>query len=205
MNYEACCGATALKKYFDMLSAWDPKKTAESSVDHQTSYQITSESSNECRATSSNVSQECVVDGDTDARNCASTSNIARMRIQQVESRLLDHLLGYLRQCAPLVRIVEDVGKMTVTPSDEGGRALQRIPIVCFTHVNVASRAIVRHCREHEVACRAGKFLSTARLWEELGIEDANDEVVRFSLAHYNTLDEINRCVRVLELLVGWS
>jgi len=214
MNYEACCGAIALKKYFDTLSAYDvecagvgPSRgdVAESAIGRQTSHQITSESSNESTGgTSSRVNKEGDGGGSIGARKDASTLNMARMRIQQVESRLLRSLLGYLEKCAPLVRIVQDVGQMKVTQrssEEDAHEELQRIPIVCFTHANISSRAIVRHCRKHGVVCRACTFLSTTRLWNELGIKDESGGVVRFSLAHYNTLDEIDSCVRILEML----
>ena len=79
----------------------------------------------------------------------------------------------------------------------------RRIPIVSFVHTSIPSCTIVQHCRNHGVICRACKFLSTKRLRDELCIEE--EGVVRFSLAHYNTLDEINVAIRVLEMLNGWS
>mmetsp|Transcript_14299 Transcript_14299/g.23323 ORF Transcript_14299/g.23323 Transcript_14299/m.23323 type:complete len:521 (-) Transcript_14299:264-1826(-) len=227
MNYEACCGAIALKKYFDMLANYGVeslgvvvgnRRGEEGDDGHQTSYQITSESSND------HTGATTIIASDDDASTSYDV-NIARMCIQQVESRLLHHLLGYLQnKCAPLVRIVQDVGKMKIAHVDHHSdddviqqlpplvkkkeeRKLQRIPIVCFAHANIPSRTIVQHCRKHGVVCRACKFLSTDRLWEELGCVSMDDDdggVVRFSLAHYNTLEEIDECVRILEMLVGW-
>ena len=80
----------------------------------------------------------------------------------------------------------------------------RRVPIVCFLHANIASHRIVEHCRYNGVVCRACKFLSTDRLWNKLGIE-SDAEVVRFSLAHYNTLEEIDQSIQILETLVGWN
>jgi len=185
MNYEACCGARAVEEYFDLISA----KALEMSS-RQTSNQITAESSDYHSR------------NNTDAP--ISHKSIARICIQSVENRLLHHLLGYLQTCSN-VRIIQDASRMKVNSSyDEDKTDLQRIPIVCFVHESINSQMIVDHCRKNEVVCRSGKFLSTSRLWNELGIE-RNVEVVRFSLAHYNTLDEINTAIRVLEMINRWS
>jgi len=182
MNYEACCGARAVKEYFDLISV----KALEMSS-RQTSNQITAESSDHSRNTDTPL-----------------ISHIARICIQRVENRLLDHLLGYLQTCVR-VRIIQDPSQMKVNSSyDEDKTDLQKIPIVCFIHENINSQTIVDHCRERGIVFRAGKFLSTPRLWNELGIE-RDVEVVRFSLAHYNKVEEINSSIRVLETIDGWS
>ena len=186
MNYEACSGATALKEYFDLITA---KALEMSSL--QTSNQITAESSD--FHSRSNTDTPPI-----------SHNNIARMCIQHVENRLLHHLLGYLQTCSH-VHIIQDAGQMKINSSDDEDKTdLQRIPIVCFVHENINSQAIVDHCRKNGVICRAGKFLSTSKLWNELGIE-RDVEVVRFSLAHYNTTEEIETTIRVLEIIDGWS
>ena len=185
MNYEACCGAKGLKEYFDLITA----KALEMSS-RQTSNQITAESSDHSR----NITDSPPI----------SHKSIARICIQRVENRLLHRLLAYLKTCVH-VRIIQDAGQMKVNSSDDEDRTdLQRIPIVCFVHENINSQTIVDHCRKKGVICRNGKFLSTSRLWNELGIE-RNVEVVRFSLAHYNTLDELNTSIRVLETIDRWS
>lgn len=191
MNYEACSGAIALKEYFDLITS----KSLEMSS-RQTSNQITAESSD----------YHSRINTDTPP---ISHKNIARVCIQRVENRLLDHLLGYLQTCVH-VRIIQDAGQMKVNIDNkdcsiqQDNTDLQRIPIVCFVHEKINSQTIVDHCRKNGVICRSGKFLSTSRLWNELGIE-RNVEVVRFSLAHYNTLDELNTSIRVLEMIDGWS
>ena len=164
MNYEACCGAIAVKQYFDMIGSASPTTIVDSK-------------------------SSCI----DNARKC----------IQRVENRLLDRVLGYLQSCA-LVRIIQDADQMKVKPYDvENETDLQRIPIVCFVHASIQSHDIVKHCRRHGIICRAGKFLATNLLWDKLNIRD--DGVVRFSLAHYNTIEEIEAAIEVLELLDGWS
>jgi selenocysteine lyase/cysteine desulfurase len=186
MNYEACSGSIALLKYAEKIGmkAYESFDTTCSS--RQTSNQVTSESY--YIKTSSLL-----------------YVNIASTCVQYVEDRLVCRLLGYLQSCTPLVRIIQDVGDMKVSkdPHGNGSINLRRVPTVCFFHASISSQAIVEHCRRHGVLCRACKFLSTDRLWDELLIgEDVN--VVRFSLAHYNTPEEIDASFRILEMLEGW-
>lgn len=199
MNYEACSGAIALQKYFVTLgiNAWENFCIeCDGDVSSQSSNQITSESSNDHRG-EADVNLPTPI-----TRSNSFYVNMAEMYIQYVENRLLSHLVGYLQSCTPLVRIIQDVGEMKVTKDSEFNA--RRIPIVCFLHANISSLKIVEHCRVNGVVCRACKFLSTDRLWNEMGIEK-NTEVVRFSLAHYNTLEEIDRSIQILELLDGWN
>ncbi|KAL3769116.1 hypothetical protein ACHAW5_008935 [Stephanodiscus triporus] len=182
INYEACSGAVALLRYVEKIGIKAYESFHISCSSQQTSNQITSESSDVLTSSSLYM-------------------NIASRCIQYVEDRLICRLLGYFQSCTPLVRIIQDAGKMKVTHDPNGIINLRRIPIVCFVHANISSQAIVEHCRYHGVVCRACKFLSTDRLWDELLI---GDDVVRFSLAHYNTLDEIDQSVRILEMLEGW-
>jgi len=243
INYEACCGAIALKQYFERMG----KKAHESfgmsqyciSGDGHVSLTVTT-TSDMCR--SSQTSNQLTVESSNDHLGgdgislCQSTNygddahcsyiDIARMCIKQVEIRLLDRLLSYLQKCCH-VHTVEDIGEMKVMAHDDSKKYvaqqqqqprplirdeststdLQRIPIVCFVHDTIPSCEIVQHCRNQGLVCRACKFLSTDRLWDELDIkgEDNVDGIVRFSLAHYNTLEEIDTMIRILEMLDGWS
>ncbi|KAL7435374.1 hypothetical protein ACHAXH_003224 [Discostella pseudostelligera] len=214
MNYEACCGATALYNYFVTIGSKASELFGKTGIEcvgdelgmtysSQPTNQITSESSNDHRG-----EDEMELPFSRAAAPFSFYVNVAGIYIHHVENRLLYHLLGYLQSCAPLVRIIQDVGVMKVTIDSEHTAQQnlnpRRVPIVCFLHANIASHRIVEHCRYNGVVCRACKFLSTDRLWNELGIE-SDAEVVRFSLAHYNTLEEIDQSIQILETLVGWN
>ena len=190
MNYEACCGAIGLKKYFDTIGNGK-------GVSSQTSYQLTAES------TDGHLDGQILSQQNT-SYSCKNGKNVLRKCIHQLENQLIHRQLGYLQE-RPRVRIIQDTEHMRVTPCDTQHHetSLQRIPIVCFVHANIPSHTIVEHCRKYGVICRAGKFLSTTRLWKDLGLE-ADVSVVRFSLAHYNTREEIDESIRVLEMLDGW-
>lgn len=128
----------------------------------------------------------------------------ASVAIQSVETRLVNHLLHRLQDSSSMVRIIQDLGHQQVRHNDNShvDHALPRLPIVAFVHSNIQSCKIVEHCRRHQVICRACKFLSTDRFWKEMGIGDVG--AVRFSLAHYNTLEDIDRSIEVLEMMDDW-
>lgn len=98
------------------------------------------------------------------------------------EDLLAETLLAFLRE-APGVRII---GKSRVTDGD-------RVPTVSFVVEGVQSEAIVRRVDAHRMGIRFGDFYAR-RLIEELGLTRYGG-VVRVSIAHYNSVDEIERLV----------
>lgn len=77
--------------------------------------------------------------------------------------------------------------------------ATVRVPTMSFvpTSANVSPSDVAAAAREDSVAIRNGNMYGV-RLCEDLGIE-AGEGVVRVSLAHYNTEDEVERLVLALE------
>ena len=76
----------------------------------------------------------------------------------------------------------------------------RRVPIVSFVTPGRESRAIVEAVDRHHVGIRYGHFYS-ARLVDALDLPDP-DGVVRVSMAHYNTVEEIDRLVGALHPLL---
>ena len=72
-----------------------------------------------------------------------------------------------------------------------------RVPTMSFVASGVASRAIVHHTDGLRIGIRHGDFHSR-RLVEHLGFGGA-DGVVRVSMAHYNTIDEVDRLIAGLD------
>jgi len=101
------------------------------------------------------------------------------------EDLLAETLLGFLRQ-TPGVRII---GKPRVTASD-------RVPTISFVVEGVQSEAVVRRIDEHGIGIRFGDFYAR-HLIETLGLA-AHGGVIRVSIAHYNTVDEMHRLVEHL-------
>jgi cysteine desulfurase family protein (TIGR01976 family) len=77
-----------------------------------------------------------------------------------------------------------------------------RVPTLSFVHATRSSREIVQACNRRGLGIRFGHFYAH-RLATALGL-DPDDGVVRTSLVHYNTVDEVERLCGVLdEVLAG--
>jgi cysteine desulfurase family protein (TIGR01976 family) len=101
------------------------------------------------------------------------------------EDLLAETLLAFLRD-APDVRII---GKPRVTAGD-------RVPTISFVVEGVQSDAIVRRIDAEQMGIRFGDFYAR-HLIEELGLTQYGG-VVRVSIAHYNTVEEMQRLVEHL-------
>ncbi|WP_282368558.1 cysteine desulfurase-like protein [Pseudomonas sp. PS02290] len=101
------------------------------------------------------------------------------------EDLLAETLLAFLRE-TPGVRTI---GKSRVTDGD-------RVPTISFVVEGVQSEAIVRRVDNHRMGIRFGDFYAR-RLIEQLGLTPYGG-VVRVSIAHYNSVDELNRLVEHL-------
>lgn len=101
------------------------------------------------------------------------------------EEALAERLLAYLRS-APGVRII---GRT------DSGRD-KRVPTISFVHERFRSSDIVSRVDPHRIGIRFGDFYAK-KLIHDLGLE-AKEGVVRVSMVHYNTLEEVDGLVGVL-------
>ncbi|MDB5843182.1 MAG: cysteine desulfurase-like protein [Polaromonas sp.] len=106
------------------------------------------------------------------------------------EDRLAERLLSYLRGKAG-VRIVG-------LPAQASG---ERVPTISFMVKDRQSESIVRHLDRYNIGIRFGDFYAK-RLIEALGLQGQGG-VVRVSMAHYNTAEEIDRLIRHLDEAIG--
>lgn len=102
------------------------------------------------------------------------------------ETLLAEQLLSWLRSRA-------DIRVIGQTASDSA----LRVPTVSFMVKDKQSETVVRAIDPHGIGIRFGDFYAR-RLIEALGLQKQGG-VVRVSMAHYNTIDEIDRLVRALE------
>ncbi|SFM68172.1 cysteine desulfurase-like protein [Variovorax sp. OV329] len=102
------------------------------------------------------------------------------------EDMLCERLLAYLRE-RKSVRIIG------MDSALHGGR----VPTVSFTVAGVQSESIVRHTDRFQIGIRFGDFYAK-RLVDRLGLQPQGG-VVRVSMAHYNTPEEIDRLVTHLD------
>jgi cysteine desulfurase family protein (TIGR01976 family) len=73
----------------------------------------------------------------------------------------------------------------------------KRAPTIAFTSPRHSNAAIAEHLRARKVACGVGDFYAR-RLIEALGL-DPRDGVVRLSLVHYNSSDDVDRLLEALD------
>lgn len=106
-------------------------------------------------------------------------------RIREHERTLGDRLLGWLRAKRG-VRVIGD----PVMDQD-------RVPTISFVVDGVRSSEIPPHADVARIGIRWGDFYAR-RLIDDLGL-GASDGVVRVSMVHYNTVEEIDRLVEVLD------
>jgi selenocysteine lyase/cysteine desulfurase len=126
----------------------------------------------------------------SDALPGAAARMAAWAAIAAHEEALAERLLAFLRGR-------EDVRIIGPSTAD---RTL-RVPTISFAHHARSSSEIVSAVDRHGIGIRYGHFYAH-RLVEDLGLMD-QDGVVRVSLVHYNTLDEVERLVGVLEEVLG--
>jgi cysteine desulfurase family protein (TIGR01976 family) len=105
---------------------------------------------------------------------------------QTLSARLLDYL-----KSVPGVRIIGDA-------RDD---ANLRVPTVSFTMAGQDSREIVEKIDPFDIGIRYGDFYAV-RLIKALDLEPQNG-VVRVSMVHYNTLDEVDKLISHLDPVLG--
>ena len=76
-----------------------------------------------------------------------------------------------------------------------------RVPTIAFKFDGVDSGAVARAMDDHGIAMRFGDFHSR-RLVEHLG-EDGNGSVLRVSMVHYNTVEQVDRLTDALTRILA--
>ena len=107
----------------------------------------------------------------------------------QHEDALAEQLLSYLRG----KRGVRIIGHDRVRDGN-------RMPTISFVVAGKHSEAIVRHLDQFNIGIRFGDFYAR-RLIEALNL-NAQGGVVRISMAHYNTIEEISRLIGHLDEVI---
>lgn len=113
--------------------------------------------------------------------------------IASQEEKIQEVLLSYLQSKSDQVKIYGE-------PSSN--RNL-RVPVISFRVKGRSSLGIIDaiEARSH-YGCRSGHFYSKRLCEDVLGILDADDGVVRCSLLHYNTVEEVEGLVKVLDEVI---
>jgi cysteine desulfurase family protein (TIGR01976 family) len=89
-----------------------------------------------------------------------------------------------------------DIRIMGETSADKS----KRIPTISFVHQKIKSSAIVEQVDKFNIGIRFGDFYAK-KIIEDFGLVE-KDGVVRVSLVHYNTLDEVRELINALETIL---
>ena len=109
--------------------------------------------------------------------------------ISKHEERISKPLINYLSE-HPDIQII---GKATADRK-------KRVPTISFVHSKMKSDEIVECVDDYRVGIRFGDFYAK-KLIEDAGLKEKNG-VVRVSLVHYNSLDEVKRLIWVLKKVI---
>ncbi|MDR9455893.1 MAG: cysteine desulfurase-like protein [Salegentibacter sp.] len=103
------------------------------------------------------------------------------------------------RISTPLLTFLNENPEIRIIGYPEADRN-KRVPTISFVHSKMKSDEIVKQVDEHRIGIRFGDFYAK-KLIQDLGLEKKNG-VVRISLVHYNTADEVKRLIEVLKKIL---
>lgn len=113
--------------------------------------------------------------------------------ISKQEEEIQEVLLNFLRSKPDIIKIYGE-------PSSD--RSL-RVPVISWRIKGHSSLAVTDAIEARSpYGCRSGHFYSKRLCEEVLGIKDADDGVIRCSLLHYNTKEEVSGLVKVLQEII---
>ena len=114
--------------------------------------------------------------------------------IRKQEEEIQEVLLKYLRSKPDMITIYGE-------PSSD--RRL-RVPVISFRVKGRKSFDIIAEVEQKSnYGCRPGHFYSKRLCERVLGIQDGDDGVIRVSLLHYNTVEELEGLVKVFQEIIG--
>ena len=110
------------------------------------------------------------------------------------EEKIQEVLLRYLRS---------EEEKITIYGEESSDRRL-RVPVISFRVKGWKSFDVIAEVEKRShFGCRPGHFYSKRLCDEVLGLDNSDDGVVRCSLLHYNTVEEVEGLVKVLKEVIG--
>ena len=111
--------------------------------------------------------------------------------IHNAEVPLVEYMESFLGKAGRLTRIRTSRGQV------------RRLPIFAFVHHHLPADDIIKACSARGIQGRSSLFLSTKDIRDEFGIQN-EQSVVRFSMSHYNTIQEAEWLVDTLCSIPGW-
>mmetsp|Transcript_11769 Transcript_11769/g.18863 ORF Transcript_11769/g.18863 Transcript_11769/m.18863 type:complete len:429 (+) Transcript_11769:2-1288(+) len=197
VNIEGCAGVVGLGVYFRSLARFYHTSTnGRDDIKLQLRTSLTGE----------NVVEEpghrtLITSGDVVSLDDVK---LAYSMIRRVEIRLTNFLIQGLGR-SQFVRILGcPLSNSSLPCHEEQSTLLVRLPTVSFLHDTISSQEIYRFCKDRGIICRHGLFLCTEFFAADFGLENNPDGLLRVSLSHYNTVEEISELFNVLDSIPGW-
>jgi selenocysteine lyase/cysteine desulfurase len=188
VNYEGCAGIVGVGAYFEQLASFFPFSSQEKD--------FLTLRGQACSESPSNGGILQSMLGMT-KKVTLSTSQLreAYYRIQLMEEPLVRALVNGVKQFSR-VRVLE--GKHNVEE-----QVVARLPILSFIHQAIQARTIHDILTKKGISCRVSSFLCTEKFANHF-MFDRSEGFLRVSLAHYNTLEEVDTFLKVLSSIPGW-
>ncbi len=117
-------------------------------------------------------------------------------RAVKVFDHFAEHETVQANRVLAAIRAIPGARIMGQDRAETGSRAAT----IAFTIDGVPCSDVVKRLVERDIAVRNGHFYAL-RCLEALGIKDTNDGIVRISLVHYNSEEEVSRLVEGLKEL----
>jgi cysteine desulfurase family protein (TIGR01976 family) len=124
-----------------------------------------------------------IMDGDGEAEKAVSRRAALQRAFRSI--RTYEETLSL-----EMLRVLSDCGAVVYGVTDKK-RISERVPTLCFNIPNVSPATVTEELAKQNIAVRDG-HMYTPRLMKRLGLT-AETGVVRASLVHYNTLEEVRR------------
>jgi len=99
----------------------------------------------------------------------------------------------------PLINFLSEHPDIKIIGQDTADRK-KRVPTISFIHNKMKSDEIVEKVDDYRIGIRFGDFYAK-KLIEDAGLKEKNG-VIRVSLVHYNSLDEVKRLIWVLKKII---
>ncbi|MFC1549977.1 aminotransferase class V-fold PLP-dependent enzyme [Candidatus Neomarinimicrobiota bacterium] len=96
----------------------------------------------------------------------------------------------------PLLTYINNNPKLKIVGEEQCDRA-RRVPTISFIHNDRSSSELVELVDNHRIGIRYGDFYAK-KIIHDLNLEKKNG-VIRVSLVHYNTFDEVSSLINILE------
>ncbi|HKL36314.1 MAG TPA: cysteine desulfurase-like protein [Salegentibacter sp.] len=123
-----------------------------------------------------------------------------KIDFQQKMEKIFEHIGRHEERISkPLINYLAEHPDIKIIGKDTADRE-QRVPTISFVHSKRKSDDIVERVDDYRIGIRFGDFYAK-KLIEDAGLKEKNG-VVRVSLVHYNSLDEVKRLIWVLKKVI---